>query len=80
MEHNNDNKFSNGELHKNVQTVGDVVRELSRIDQSMRVKNGFSESVDITIFNQGDDDEHVTFCDGGEWDESVDEKGRPYDQ
>lgn len=63
--------FSNGKWHKNVTTVGEMVRELSLLDPSIPVKEGFSDSVDIVVFNRDEDDIQVGFDEGGEWDKDA---------
>lgn len=63
--------FSNGEWNKNVKTVGEMIDELSLLDPNLPVKQGFSESVDIVVFNRNRDDVQVAFEEGGSWDEEA---------
>jgi len=63
--------FSNGKWHKNVTTVGEMVQELSLLDPDIPVKEGFSDSVDIVVFNRDGDDIQVGFDEGGEWGEDA---------
>ncbi len=59
--------FSNGKWNKNVSTVGELISELSLIDPDMPIQQGFSDSVDIVIFNRDQDDRHIEFEDGETW-------------
>ncbi len=64
--------FSNGSWNVNCKTVGDVISELQRLPANLGVKHGFSDSVDLVVFNRGMRDEHLSFVDGGDWTEDQD--------
>jgi hypothetical protein len=64
---NNDKPFSNKSCCIECFTVGDVIRELERLPKALAVHQGFSESVDIVLFNRKKPSIHVGFADGGEW-------------
>jgi len=72
----NNRKFSNGELYKNVQTVGEMIDELSRLPRSLRICQGMSQSADLVVYNSlfGLDDPDCQLCveEGGMIDEEVD--------
>ena len=63
--------FSNGKTSKNVRTVEDAIRELSLLPPGMPLDQDYSSGngADIVVFNR-DDDAHVCFEAGGEWDEN----------
>lgn len=65
-------RFSNGETHKNVTNVGELIDELSHLPRELRVKQGFSPSVDLVVFNVRGADRHLAFEEGGDWDLSID--------
>jgi hypothetical protein len=65
--------FSNGKWNKNVTTVGEVVAELSLLDPDLPVHSSFVESVDLVVFNRNQEDKHLEFCDGEEWDNEYEE-------
>lgn len=58
--------FSNDDWKINVKTVGDLVKELSRLPQNMPCHQDFSDSTDICVFNRTTDP-FVEFQSGGEW-------------
>jgi hypothetical protein len=64
-----DKAFSNGSWTINCKTVGDVIKELQRLPPELPVHQGFEDSVDLVVFNRDRADVHVSFAEGGEWDE-----------
>jgi hypothetical protein len=66
--------FSNGKWNKNVTTVGEVIAELSLLDPELPVHSSFVDSVDLVVFNRKQDDKHLSFEDGEQWD-NEDENG-----
>jgi hypothetical protein len=64
-----DKAFSNGKWTMTVSTVGELVDELNRLPRDLPTKLGFAEATDIVVFNRGSDDAHVSFEEGGDWDE-----------
>jgi hypothetical protein len=66
-----DKAFSNGQWKKNCRTVGDVLDELGRLPRDLPVHSGFTDSVDLVVFNRKQPDQHLEFADGGDWDESA---------
>lgn len=50
-------------------TVADVIEALSEIPSDTTVQQGFGKGVDVVFFNQGVDNPHVSFEDGGDWNE-----------
>jgi hypothetical protein len=64
--------FSNGKWNKNVTTVGEMVDEMSRLPRGLKVKQGFSPSADLVVFNRDGVDRHLSMDEGGQWDEDVD--------
>jgi hypothetical protein len=69
-----DKAFSNGDWAINCKTVGEVVRELQRLPQDMRVELSFGDGVDVVVFNRDQPDVHVSFHDGGDWVDQEDEE------
>ena len=65
-------RFSNGKAFKNVQTVGEMLDELSRLPRDLRVVQGFSPSADLVIHNVSSSDRHLSLDDGGNLDEEAD--------
>ena len=63
-------KFSNGTGNKNVRTVGEMIAELSLLPPELPVKHGFSQSMDLIVFNV-DTKPFLGVDEGGQWDESV---------
>lgn len=63
--------FSNGKTAKNVRTVAEAIKELSLLPPDMPLDQDYSSGAgaDIVVFNQKQDDVHVSFQAGGEWDE-----------
>ena len=59
--------FSNGSWNIEVSTVGELIDELSLLDEDMPVEQGRSQSVDIVIHNHTTAEPFVGFDDGGEW-------------
>ncbi len=65
-------RFSNNKTTKNVTNVGEMIDELSKLPRDLKIKQGFSPSADLVVFNVNDDDRHLQVTDGGEWDEDAD--------
>lgn len=63
-----DKPFSNGKWAKTVTTVGEAIEELKRLPPDMPVRQGFSDSVDLVVFNRDKIDMHCSFEEGGDWD------------
>ena len=70
---NLDKPFSNDKWHINCETVGDVIDELSNLPRDLPVKSSFTDSVDLVVFNRKQDDVHLAFEDGEEWDDEDDD-------
>lgn len=62
-------RFSNGQWSKNVQNVGELMDELSRLPRDLPTKVSLSESVDLVVFNRNTEHAHLSFEGGGEWDD-----------
>ncbi len=65
-------RFSNKQTAKNVTNVGEMIDELSRLPRDLKIKQGFSPSADLVVFNIRQDDRHLEVTEGGEWDEEAD--------
>jgi hypothetical protein len=59
--------FSNGKWHISVTTVGEMVRELSKLDPALPVECSLSDGVDLVVFNRGQDTVHLGFGALGDW-------------
>lgn len=60
--------FSNGEWCINVKTVGEAIKELSLLDPSLPMDQGYNgEGADIAIMNRDREDVHVQVAEGGYW-------------
>ncbi len=69
-----DQRFSNDNWHKNVTTVGEMIDELSRLPRDLPIKQDFSNSADLVLFNRYSSDCHLSVDEGGTWsDEGEDE-------
>ena len=51
----------------NCTTVGELIEHLKKFDPNTPIEQGFEKSVDVVHFNYGQDSEHVSFSEGGEW-------------
>ena len=60
-------KFSNGDWKINVKTVGELIKELERLPKNLPIHQGFSESVDVVVFNRKQADAHIAFDEGESW-------------
>ena len=61
------NKFPNGKSSIECFTVGEVISVLKGLPSDLPVHQGFQDSVDVVIFKNVHDEEHVSFEEGGEW-------------
>jgi hypothetical protein len=50
-----------------VKTIKDLKIAISDLADDLPVKQGFSDSCDVVIFNRLRDDIHVSFDEGGQW-------------
>ena len=48
-------------------TVGEVIKALEKLPSKTEVHQGFTQSVDVVMFNQNTETCHVRFEDGGDW-------------
>lgn len=67
-----DTIFSNGGWAVNVETVGELIKELQRLNPDTPVLDTVS-GADVVLFNRDMAGEHVGFAEGGEWTEDSNE-------
>lgn len=62
------NRFSNGETHIKVMTVGEAIKELSLLDQELPMDQDYDHGgSDLVVMNVNDDDAHLHVDEGGCW-------------
>lgn len=59
--------FSNGGWSVKAMTVGDIIKEISRLPPTMKVEHFPKMGVDLIVFNRGASDEHLGFEEAGFW-------------
>ena len=61
------NLFKNGNNAIECHTVGEVITALQQLPSDLPVHQGFEESVDLVVFKDMQDDEHLSFKEGGDY-------------
>jgi len=62
--------FSNGKFAKTVQTVGELIEELSRLPPETPVDQEYEgRGSDVVLMNRNQDNAHIQLSEAGLWDE-----------
>ncbi len=57
-------KFNNGKHFINVETVAELKAALTQLPDDLEIKQGFSETVDVVVLHNPNDEYHLAFEDG----------------
>ena len=57
----------------NAKTVGEAIEALKNFPLDTLINQGFTDSVDIVLFNRNEENQHMSFEEGGDWTDEYEE-------